>query len=148
MRPFVTALACVALLFVASAANAAEEKSFGQTVFDQAMSQAQEVGEAVQLAAEEIPQLCAVAAEASVEPEIVNSNYARFMELGQTFMLGMQLIGEAQVEVLLAETDAEYLDATKKVLLGKRAFDRVDAELKEIAKALRLATKQVGPKEA
>jgi len=145
MRPFVAALTCVALLFVASAAPA---QDFGQKVFDEAIVAAQDAGQAVQLAAEEIPQLCAAAAEADVCPDVVNKHYSDFMNLGQTFMLGMRFVGEAQVEASLADTDAEYLDATKKVLLGKRAFDRVGAELARIAEALRTETKNVGLKEA
>ena len=147
MRPFVTALVCVALLFVASAAPA-QEVGLGEGFFGTVVSAAQEAGEAVQLQAEAIPQLCAAAAEADVCPDVINENYARFMGLGQTFMLGMRLVGEGQVAAELAVTDAEYLDAAKKVLLGKRAFDRVGAEVAEIAETLRVATKNAGSKEA
>ncbi len=149
MRPFVAAMACVALLFVASANMQAAEVKLGETFFNQVVELVDGQSEAIQEQAGGIQQKCGEAAEAGVDPEIVNAEFRSFMELGNLYMLGSQLIGEGKMLAELAETDAEYLDAAKKVLLGRRAYAKLKADLDAVVERLDAAIAALSaPKEA
>ena len=147
MRPFVTALTCVALLCVVSVADAGVSKR----VVDEAYAKAEAKMLSISEEAIGVQELCWRAEEAGVNREVIGKLYNEYMENGKYYMYGQSMISEGQILAELAEFagDPTYMrDAMRKIVLGDRALTLCQENLKKTIKAFTDAIAAAGKREA
>lgn len=108
-------------------------QEFGKTVFATAKTQATLIGEKVVEMGPPLQQKFFEKMEAGKELEGVGESIEEaftFFQYGNYFLnLGNMLSS-------IAQTDNDFLDATKEILRAKRCFERAKASLLEVEKAL------------